>query len=82
MIMGKGAALFSKRVAEGMVNASFAQKMEEENAKKIMAAGSETIKGVIKGAEESFREATPDVVQGANKLIKAINKKMKDKSED
>ncbi len=80
--ISKGAALFTKRLAEGMVNASIAQQMEETQSKKIMAAGSETIKGVIKGAEESFREATPDMFSGANKLINAINRKIKTSDKD
>lgn len=76
--ISKGGALFTKRVAEGMVNASIAQKMQDETSKKVIAAGTETLKGVIKGAEESIREASPDIIEGVGDIASIISKKIKD----
>ena len=80
--MTKGGIIFTKRVAEGTFNAKIRQTESEETIDKIMIAGSEMGKAVVKGTVESVQKSAPDIIEGVSTLAKAINKKYMSNEED
>lgn len=76
--IAKGGILFTKRIAEGITNATIAQSGEEDTLEKVKAVGTQLGKAVIKGTIESSK-AVPEIIDGVSDVADAINKKYKPK---
>lgn len=74
--IAKGGILFTKRIAEGITNATIAQSGIEDNIEKVKAAGTQMGKAVIKGTIDSSK-AVPDIIDGVSDVADAISKKYK-----
>ena len=78
----KGGVAFTKHVSSGVARAQIKQSMESDSIEKVKIVGTEVGKGIIKGATESFKKGTPDLIDGVSKLGKAIGDKIKDIGEE
>ncbi len=80
--ISRGGMLFTKRVAEGALNAQTAKSNEKETFDKVKAAGNELGKAIIKGAIEGAAETLHGIRAGVTTISDAINKGKRLNDED
>ncbi len=74
----KGGLLFSKRVADGLVNANVKGQMTEEPLDKLKVVGVELGKGIAKGFVEATVRSASEVIEGVVTITDAVITKFDD----
>lgn len=72
--LSKAGLMFTKRLAEGALNAQLAQAHEESTTEKIRAVGSELGRAFVKGALEGATETLSGFISGVNTFSHEMTK--------